>query len=91
VTRQNVLEYSPKAPSPLTAKDIFGVVVKTIGFCISVYGCYTILYGVAGAAWGLFPTVHGIGTYVIFGAIYLGFGIGLMRTQWVADFAYGRD
>jgi hypothetical protein len=91
VTREHVLEYASKTSPPITPKDIFGIAVKTVGLCIVVYGFYTIFYGVAGEIWGLFPTAHGTWVYVIFAAAYILFGLALMRTKWIADFAYGRE
>ena len=91
VTRENVLENASEPPTLLTPKALFGVVVKTIGLCIFIYGCYTITYGICGVILGLYPTLHGIGAYIIWAVIYIGFGIILMRTKWIANLAYGRD
>ena len=88
MTSENVIEYASKAPKPLTAKDIFGVVVRSIGFLIGLYGVYIVLY-FALDTWGLLNRPQSPGAYLIFGFLYVAVGAWLMRTRLIADFAYG--
>jgi hypothetical protein len=90
VTTENTIEYASRAPKPLTSKDIFGVVVRSIGFLIALWGVYTVLYFICDT-WGLLNHPQAPGAYLIFGSLYIALGAWLMRTRLIADFAYGRD
>jgi hypothetical protein len=90
MSSENTIEYASVSPKSLHAKDIFGIIVRTIGLLVVLYGLYTVWYGVA-AMVGLLNGIHSVAIYIIFGVFYVAFGLFLMRGNWVTNFAYGRD
>jgi len=81
-----VPEDESKFRERMTARGIFGIVVRTVGLLIAVYGLFMLVFGVAGLANGARQN----GMFLILGFLSLVLGAILMRGSWVANFAYGR-
>ena len=84
-----VLPYEPPK-HPSAGRQAFGVIVRTVGLLIPLYGIYTAFYGFSELAASLTGhyTPH---VYFIFGALYLVVGAALIRGEWLVRFAYGRQ
>ena len=40
------IEYASVAAGPMLARDAFGVVVRTIGLLLVLWGCYSVMYAI---------------------------------------------
>lgn len=89
MTNENAISYAVKEHAPVSARDIFGVVVRTIGLLIAIYGMYDWCWAIAlllRLVVGHFP----FETHTIFGAMYFGFGVVMLRGSWIVSLAYGK-
>ena len=71
-------------------RDVFGIIVRTTGFLIALYGSYLILWGLA----SLPPTspIHADSRDYFISGFYMTFGgAALLRGGWVVFLAYGPD
>lgn len=84
-----VLPYEPAKTSP-SGREAFGVVVRTVGLLISVYGAYVLLYLVLGLIVPL-AVRHDRQTQLIYGLVCFGWGLTLIRGEWLVRLAYGRE
>ena len=71
-------------------RAIFGVVVRSIGLIVAVYGFYCLVYACLYA----FEAVRGVGPggygFAIIGATFLAAGVTLIKGEWLVRFAYDR-
>ncbi len=75
----------------MSGRNLFGVIVRTFGLFLILYGIYTVFY----------ELVHFIGmpiqihvpprTALSFAGLYLVVGVVLIRAEWVVRFAYGPE
>jgi hypothetical protein len=73
------------------ARQVFGVIVRTVGLLLAVYGLYFLLVAVSakvGLAYdgSLTPDV-----YFVYGVFWVGVGAALLKCGWLLRFAYGRE
>ena len=72
----------------LTARDLFGVVVRTFGLVMVLWGLYTLAYLLNVRAVNA-PTGQPLGSFLITAFFWLIGGLALLRGEWVVRFAYG--
>lgn len=84
-----VLPYEPPKPRHL-GRQIFGVIVRTVGLVVGIYGIYSVIFAAVSFEVSL-SVPYANRTYALFGIIYLALGIALIRGEWVVTFAYGRE
>ena len=89
MAEENLFRYESVKSKSMAARDAFGVVVRTIGLLIVIFGVYTVLYLVADLA-GLISGSHSRLSLLVFSAMYLAAGMALIRGEWVVNVAYGR-
>ena len=72
--------------------DVFGLIVRTIGFVVLLYALAFIVAGIARSVGVTFATQQSVGVDVVFGVLYLILGCGLyFGANWVVAATYGRD
>jgi bacteriorhodopsin len=94
---------TPEPPPPATAepiayatihrsggvgREIFGTIVRTFGLILMLWGIYCIAYIAAVAGFQIPQTDYSTTTYAVFGILYLGIGIGMLKGEWIVRFAY---
>jgi hypothetical protein len=85
-----ILPYARRASPLLRGREMFGVVVRTIGLVITIWALYTMFYITAGLAVAL-PTSSSPAVHSLFAFCYATLGVALLRGEWVVRFAYGPD
>jgi hypothetical protein len=85
-----VIPYATPERRGLTARDLFGVVVRTFGVVMVLWGLYTLTYLVNVRA--LYAPAGGqpMGSFLVTAAFWLVAGLALLRGEWLVRFAYGR-
>lgn len=72
-----------------TVRDVFGLIVRTLGLILATYGAYGIAFS---AVTAIFSFSGGLPTMAIEGflggAIELAIGLFLLRGNWILRFAY---
>jgi hypothetical protein len=90
VTQEDDIPIARRAPRPLTGQDIFGVVVRSSGLAIAVWGFYTAIYMLGQALLGFplsgYKTIYG---GLVMAGVWLAVGVSLLRGEWLVRFAYG--
>jgi hypothetical protein len=88
--RQPVLPYETPSKPGLKDRDLFGVIVRTFGLGMTIWGGYTATWlahaSVAKTSLGTHPPAD----YLIYAAFLLIVGVALLKGEWVVRFAYGR-
>lgn len=75
----------------MTARELFGVVVRAIGVFVGVYGAYTLSYTVAHLVYPEMPVHSSSAALATAGAIYLLIGIFLLKfADLIVRFSYSR-
>jgi hypothetical protein len=62
----------------VTGKELFGVIVRTVGLTVAGYGAYSIVFGVAALITG-HVTSRPAGTFVGWGIFYVAIGLPILR------------
>lgn len=75
----------------LTARDLFGVVVRTFGLVMMLWGLYTLTYLINVRAVNAPTAGQPEGSFLITAAFCLLGGVALLRGEWLVRFAYGRE
>jgi hypothetical protein len=73
----------------LTARDLFSVVVRTIGLVMVLWGLYTLTYLLNVRAVNAPTAGQPVGSFLITAAFWLVGGLALLRGEWLVRFAYG--
>ena len=83
------IPYATQQPQGLTAREIFGLIVRTAGLGLTLWGGYSLL--------GLMNLIALDTTVPVFVALtavsaacYIAVGLALLKGEWVVRFAYGR-
>ncbi len=85
-----IIPYATVERRPLSGRDLFGVVVRTIGVLLFLWGLYAAMYATAAGA--NTPVVgQSLASYWMFTAFAMGAGGALLKGEWLVIFAYGRD
>jgi len=75
----------------MTARELFGVIVRAIGVFVAVYGTYTLSYTVAHFLYPEMPVHSSSAALAMAGGIYLLIGLLLLGcADLIVRFAYGR-
>jgi hypothetical protein len=80
---------NPQNPNP--SRQIFGVIVRTVGLLVGLYGLYMLLIGVTAVVGLAYEGSLTPGMYVVYGVFWVGAGAALLRCDWLLWFAYGRE
>lgn len=84
-----VIPYASVAHRGLTARDVFGVVVRSIGLVILVWAFYCLMYllniNLMSAPAGQQPT----GSYLLMSGVYVVVGLAMLKGEWLVRIAYG--
>ncbi|HUR53050.1 MAG TPA: hypothetical protein VMZ71_02885 [Gemmataceae bacterium] len=70
-------------------RDIFGVVVRTFGLAMVLWGMYTLAYLVNALAVKAPMAGQPVGSFLFTAAFWMTGGLALLRGEWVVRFAYG--
>lgn len=81
---------TPHDRRALTARDLFGVIVRTFGLMMVLWGLYTLTYLVNVQAVNAPTRGQPVGSFLISAAFWLVGGLVLLRGNWVVGFSYGR-
>jgi hypothetical protein len=80
---------TPHDRRALTARDLFGVIVRTFGLVMVLWGLYTLTYLVNVQAVNAPTRGQPVGSFLITSAFWLVVGFALLRGEWLVRFAYG--
>ena len=72
----------------ITARDLFGVVVRTIGLLLLMWGAYSILY-VGLMSLGMLNGGYSRANLISWGIMLVVVGAAFLRGEWVVWLAYG--
>lgn len=85
-----VIPYAtPHEHHGLTARSLFGVVVRTIGLIMILWGLYTLTYLINVRAVNAPTAGQPVGSFLITAVFGLVVGLALLRGEWLVRFAYG--
>lgn len=84
------IPYATPTRHGVTARDLFGVIVRVFGLLITVWGLYTVMYAGLMQMATLPSGGTSVGDFLVFGGLLTGAGISLVRGEWLVRFAYGR-
>jgi hypothetical protein len=88
----DVLPYEtpPHFREPL-GRAIFGVIVRTSGLLVALYGFYSLVYALGYALEVVTSTRYSGGfAFALFGAVFFAVGVALIKGEWLVRFAYDR-
>jgi hypothetical protein len=85
------IPYATPERRGLTGRDLFGVVVRTAGLLMVVWGIYTIVYLFNIISLRARTDGQPPGTFLIVGALWGVLGLALLRGEWLVRFAYGPE
>ena len=85
---ESAIPYATPVRPALGPRELFGVVVRTAGLILSLWGVYTFFYATAAVILRFNPS-YANPTTVLFGVGYLLAGLALLKGEWVLNFAYG--
>jgi hypothetical protein len=77
-------------PATSTASQVFGVIVRTVGLLLAVYGLSFLLLAVIAKIGFAYEGSLPPETYFVYAVFWLGVGAALMKCGWLVRFAYGR-
>jgi hypothetical protein len=80
---------TPHDRRALTARDLFGVIVRTFGLVMVLWGLYMLTYLVNVQAVNAPTRGQPVGSFLIIAAFLLVVGLALLRGEWLIRFAYG--
>ena len=80
---------TPRDRRGLTARDLFGVIVRTSGLIMTLWSLYTLTYLVNVKALNAPTGGQPVGSFVIIAAFWLVGGLLLLRGEWLVRFSYG--
>ena len=80
---------TPHDRRALTARDLFGVVVRTFGLVMVLWGLYTFTYLINVRAVSAPTAGQPVGSFLITGLFWLVGGLALLRGEWLVRFSYG--
>lgn len=83
------IPYATPARASLGPRELFGVVVRTVGLILCLWGVYSFFYATAAVLLRFNPG-YANPTTVLFGVAYLLAGLALLKGDWIVNFAYGR-
>ena len=86
MTHESAIDYESKSSKRNGPKEIFGVVVRTAGLIVAIYGLDMLFYATIMLVSGSFFVMD-----AIIGVASLALGIALIKGNWLANFAYGRN
>jgi hypothetical protein len=72
----------------LTARSLFGVVVRTLGLVMILWGLYTLTYLINVRAVNAPTAGQPVGSFLITAVFCLVSGLALLRGEWLVRFAY---
>jgi hypothetical protein len=84
-----VIPYATPHRRGLTARELFGVVVRTLGLLMVLWGLYTLIYLINVRAVNAPSAGYPTGSFLITSTFWLVGGIVLLRGEWLVRFAYG--
>jgi hypothetical protein len=88
---KETLPYATPAnrPPASMASQMFGVIVRTVGLLLAVYGLFNLAIAIT-ATIGM--TYEGSpAAFVVYSVFWVGVGTALLRCDWLLRFAYGRE
>ena len=71
-------------------RHVFGVIVRTVGLLLAVYGLYFLLIAVTGKIGLAYEGSVGPETYFVYAVFWIAVGAALLKCGWLLRFAYGR-
>jgi hypothetical protein len=80
---------TPHDRRALTARDLFGVIVRTFGLLMVLWGLYTLTYLINARAVNAPTSGQPVGSFLITATFWLVGGFLLLRGEWLVRFAYG--
>ena len=78
-------------PAASIASQIFGVIVRTVGLLLALYGLYMLLIAATAIIGMSYEGSLTPETYAVHGVFWVGVGAALPRCKWLLWFAYGRQ
>lgn len=84
------IPYATETRPALTARELFGVVVRTLGLLLMVWGLYCFAYVVIMQATSRPSDANAPIAHALFAIFYCSAGIILLKGGWIVHFAYGR-
>jgi hypothetical protein len=88
---EKYIPYAQRASTSITARDLFGVIVRVIGLALTLWGLYTLFYTLGMVVLGYPRGGFGVFNVLIFGIGMAAVGVCLLKGEWLVRFAYGRD
>jgi hypothetical protein len=89
VTEPAIPYETPHDRRGLTARDLFGVVVRTMGVVMVLWGLYTLAYVINVRAVNAPTEGQPVESFLITAAFWLVAGTALLRGEWLVRLAYG--
>ena len=87
--QEHVIPYATPARPIITARDVFGIVVRTCGLAVAFWGLYTVYYLCSAAAISMPMGNYSQASMSTFAAFLLLVGVALLKGEWLVRFAYG--
>ncbi len=88
---QPVIPYATPSPSGIRPRDVFGVIVRTIGLLMIVCGLYCGLYWFNVQTTLAPMTRHDLETLGYCSIFLLVMGLSFLKCEWLLRFTYGPD
>jgi hypothetical protein len=69
-------------------RQIFGVIVRTFGLILVLWGIYCVSYIAVSSGFQLPASDYSTMTLAVYGVLYLGAGVAMLKGEWIVRFAY---
>lgn len=77
--------------SPNLVRQIFGLIVRTLGLLLAVYGLSMLLIAITAKIGMTYDGSLTPDAYFVHAVFWVGIGVALLRCEWLLRFAYGRE
>ena len=84
------IPYATPVRGGTPARDVFGVIVRTVGLLLTLWGVYAAAYAVIVEVFNAYPPDgQPKESFVVFAAVWIMLGVALVKGEWLVRFAYG--
>ena len=88
---EEVIPYASREVRSNVGREVFGVIVRTVGFLLTLYGVYCAVYFALLKVVSVpSPPSYPHGWLIVFGVLYVVAGVVLLKGEWIVRLAYGK-
>jgi hypothetical protein len=86
---ESTIPYATPEKGAIAGRDVFGVIVRTVGLLLTLWGVYVAVYLGVVQAFNAPTADQPKESLAAFAVLWIVLGIALVRGEWLVRFAYG--